>query len=227
MRAISAFDHSRIAAMSASAVWRSSSASPAERVWIDSTCAFASAWRRARVSSRVDSAAVCMAFVRSAISLFGLRVGAGSTAAGGVSPRRHGSNWAGDWAASVGVSFTRGLASSGVAGSPVATVPSSATGSCGRGGLVGRVGLGPVGAPRELESRPGVGRGHASGSSVGSGRIGDVQGVAACCQPWMVWWSPLEVPAVGPGGTAAPPDAHPVPDGTATNRGAGTRMWHS
>ena len=78
-------------------------------------------------------------------------------------------------------------------------------GLVGRGGLAGRVGLGPVGAPRELESRPGVGRGHASGSSVGSGRIGDVQGVAACCQPWMVWWSPLEVPAVGPGGTAAPP----------------------
>ena len=215
MRAISAFDHSRIAAISASAVWRSSSASPAERVWIDSTCAFASAWRRASVSSRVEFGG----------RLHGLRqVGhqpvrlarRGGVGRGGR--RLAESPWIELRGGLGGVGL--GLVHQGARFLGRGWLPgrqrsifSAVLVGC--GWLAGRVGLGPVGAPRELESRPGVGRGHASGSSVDSGRIGDVQGVAACCQPWMVWWSPLEVPAVGPGGTAAPPHA---PSGAGRHR---------
>ena len=238
MRAISALDHSRMAATSSSAAVAELVGLVGRAAWIASMCALASAWKLREGLVARDSAAVCMAFVRSAMNLFGLRVGGGLDRGAG-SPRGAADRSSGGWAASIGVSFTRAARcprACGARRSP--RDPSSASvswlgdGLVGRGRRrlgrgVGRVGLVPLGAPREPEAGSGVGRGHASGSSVGSGRVGDVQGVAACCQPWLVWWSPLEVPAVGPGGTAAPLDARPVPEGTATNRGSGARMWHS
>ena len=84
IRAISAFDHSRIEAMSSSAFLRRSAASSAELAWMLSMWVFASALKRSRVSARADSAAACMALVRSAMNLFGLRVaGAALVASGG------------------------------------------------------------------------------------------------------------------------------------------------
>ena len=73
MRAISAFDHSRTAATSSSARRRSSAASTAEAAWISSTTVLASAPRRAIVSSREVSTAVCMARLSSAMNFVGLR----------------------------------------------------------------------------------------------------------------------------------------------------------
>jgi hypothetical protein len=73
MRAISALDHSRTAATSSSALRRSSVASVAERAWICSTYAFASAWNWVKVRVRASSAATCIAFVRSVMNLLCLR----------------------------------------------------------------------------------------------------------------------------------------------------------
>ena len=75
IRAISAFDHSRMPATSSSACARRSAASVAERPWIDSMWVFASAWSCVRVCSRASSAAACIAFVRSARNFVGLAAG--------------------------------------------------------------------------------------------------------------------------------------------------------
>jgi hypothetical protein len=80
IRAISALDHSRMAATSSSARRRRSAASVADRSWIASMLALASAWIRPMASSRADSAAACMAFVRSAMNLFGRFAGAAGEA---------------------------------------------------------------------------------------------------------------------------------------------------
>jgi hypothetical protein len=72
--AISAFDHSRTAATSSSARRRSSAASTADAAWISSTTVLASALRRAIVSSREVSTAVCMARLSSAMNFVVLRV---------------------------------------------------------------------------------------------------------------------------------------------------------
>ena len=81
IRAISAFDHSRMAAMSSSACLRSSVASSDVLAWMLSMWAFASAENRSSVSARAASAATCMALVRSAMNLLGLRVGVAAAAA--------------------------------------------------------------------------------------------------------------------------------------------------
>ena len=73
IREISAFDQSRMPAMSSSAWRRRSAASVAESVWIASMWVLASAANFSSVSVRAPSAAVCIALARSAISLFGLR----------------------------------------------------------------------------------------------------------------------------------------------------------
>ena len=76
IRAISAFDHSRTAATSSSARRRRLATSSVEAAWISSTTVFASADRRAIVSSRELSAAVCIARLRSAMSFVGRRAAA-------------------------------------------------------------------------------------------------------------------------------------------------------
>ena len=60
-------------ATSSSACLRSSVASTAVAAWIDSMWALASALKRASVSALAVSAAPCMALVRSAMNLLGLR----------------------------------------------------------------------------------------------------------------------------------------------------------
>jgi hypothetical protein len=83
IRAISALDHSRTAATSSSAWRRRVLASVVERSWIFSTYVFASAWNWLRFLFRSSSAAVCIAFVRSARNLLG-RLGDGAWAGSGA-----------------------------------------------------------------------------------------------------------------------------------------------
>ncbi len=77
-RAISAFDHSRMPAMSASDWWRISSPAVADSAWISSTRAFALSENRVRDSSRAASAASRIARTRPTTSGFSRRVGVGT-----------------------------------------------------------------------------------------------------------------------------------------------------
>ncbi len=150
MRAISPFDQSRIDATSSSAFRRSSVISSAASAWTRSLAAFASAAKRSMVSSRAASAVACIALVRSARNLLGLRApaaragtasaagadsapGADSTAASAVADGL--SVWAGSksavpvvstWSAVAGSTSIMAAASvSSATGSPLSVVASA------------------------------------------------------------------------------------------------------
>ena len=168
IRAISAFDHSRTAATSSSAWRRSVFASVAERSWIFSTWPFASAWNWASVSFRSSSAAVCMAFVRSARNLLGF-FGVGARAGSGRRGREV-----------VGGRLSRGpvRAPARVDGLSPARCAGRSRGGVGLGPAAASVGGGGVGliglglldvrtlrAPGEPEAGAGVGLSHGCGAS--------------------------------------------------------------
>ena len=166
MRAISVLDHSRTAATSSSARRRRPAASSAEPVRISSTATFASDAKRVMVSSREDSAAVCMARLRSAMNLVGRRAAVMAVASVMsvvmCSSAAVGSSTATDASAGCAVRLGRRLPGhlhAGLLGRRVT-------------GRVARLsGVIPLGRPGKLEARSRVGLGHRSSILVG----GDVR----------------------------------------------------